>query len=229
MFRAPKEIINFRVRITGVELDSTYYFPPLRAHELFMVMLHEVGHTISSTLYAKDILTPDQVKRMVVIFSDEEYWKFALLFLRLSPLQKIPTEFIPVISRLLDFYANGNFDVTKLDFRMLGEHEFQELIHAYSAETFEVKHDGVISLKSTKLGRNDEIGAIAAEDACLRMFMYEAPLITKIAFLFSLLSEVLKGRGYFDPDSSHGRAQRIVDRAYKSKHWVLPTSKDLSE
>ncbi|MBI5151277.1 MAG: hypothetical protein HZA34_01755 [Candidatus Pacebacteria bacterium] len=219
---------KIRVEILGLTVGSSMYFPPLSAIELFISMLHEAGHVLAKKLSARneEILTPDKVKGTVVIFSDEEYRKLAWHFLFGWRLKEIPEVFFPVIRRLLDFYAKGNFDVYSLKFTMCNTEEFANLVKKHKIETIKRDSDGNIILTSTRKGRDIEIPAIATEEACLRLLMYEASKITRISAILSMILHITTTKATEYQKSSHGRAWKIVDRAYNSRRWVLPTDLD---
>lgn len=237
MFFAPKEMeeriqTESTLSVGGLLLDSHAYFPPLIPWKLFVNMIHEGGHVIGDNFSGRkgEILSLEEIRHTTIFFSFEEYVRLAFLFIQLRPTRTIPNEFIPIIRRLLEFYTKGNFDGYAMQFTLLTEKDFRDLVrkHRHQLETITTTQDGSMKFKSSKLGRDEELSAITAEDYCLKMFMQDAPTFLKLAGIFAMMFQIYSGNLVIH-QSSYGRARKIVRRAFKSRGWILPSTKDLAQ
>lgn len=211
-----------QIQIPAANNGEQIVVTPRLPYFLISVLAHELGHIIGTRLSFKagEVLTPNEVKNTTIHFP--QYVVMYLIGAYFQDEIEITDEIIEFVAQILDVYTKGNIDCREIDVIPISAKELVELAMQSTSNTFVVQ-DGDPAFLSTKLGRNEELAAIATAKAVETIIQNSSPYILRILFkIFHLTNSSAYGK-----ISSHSRANRIVQRAYRSKGWIIPSEKDL--
>lgn len=197
---------------------------------------HEIGHILGDEFSFRngDVLTPQEVKTAKLDISFHQkvrlLWELAV---GVYPLPDGVSDFmVQVGNDLLSVFTRGKFDPATINLRRdMHKEEFNRLLrekvnnYQGGLNTFapNEENDSFVII-SSKEGRNDELPAIATEIGCQYIL---ANTLSSLPFVNASYPR-LKGLDPVFFQSSHGRAFRIISRAYGDKSRLkIPSLLDL--
>lgn len=203
--------IEFEPYAVVTELNEIA-IPPTPPYLAIQHLAHEAGHILAKSLTADQVLTPDEVRKTRIELTTEEQVSLFLAALW-GVAVVVPDWVVQLTNKLVVTYAKNNTSLEHAKIFPVSKKEFSKIVKKLRISTIRVDENNVVHAISHREGRNEEIPAMATERAVLEILKNSCPIILRV-----LLQVYEKAHaGIRIPNTSHGRAKKIVDRMYKRK------------
>lgn len=219
--------------ISGYRNGKEIFQPPLDYINAISTYCHEVGHILGDKLSfksgfkwwnRKNILSFDDINsnKICITLSKEEL-EYSRRHMYDHDKLHIKDEVLSISQKLLKTLFRGKFHKKNVVLHDVSYEELNNIVADQgSTTTSTTLEEGVrkMEIVNSKHGRNSELPSVYVEAACL--LILENTLKKHNIIVDAGLIQMPKR-----DSAPHQRAQNIVYRAYSSKGWRVPSTKDI--